>query len=159
MLRDLGTLGGETSQAVWINDAGDVVGFADLPGSKTHHAVLWAKGHVHDLGTVGGDPCSHGESLNARGQVVGGSTDCFDFLHAFLWEEGGPMVDLNTLIRAGSSVQLTNAFNINERGEILAKAAPLGLTPNDDADLGHLALLIPCDEEHPGVPGCDYSEQ
>ena len=38
---------------------------------------------------------------------------------------------------------LTNAFNINDHGEILAKAAPVGFTPNDDADLGHLALLIP----------------
>jgi len=36
---------------------------------------------------------------------------------------------------------------INERGEILAKAAPVGFTPNDDADLGHLALLIPCRED------------
>lgn len=42
---------------------------------------------------------------------------------------------------------LTNAFNINDRGEILAKAAPVGFTPNDDADLGHLALLIPCKED------------
>jgi hypothetical protein len=42
---------------------------------------------------------------------------------------------------------LTNAFNINDRGEILAKAAPEGFTPNDEADLGHLALLIPCKED------------
>ena len=31
--------------------------------------------------------------------------------------------------------------------EILAKAAPEGFTPNDDADLGHLALLVPCKED------------
>ncbi|HEX3543854.1 MAG TPA: hypothetical protein VHT31_04940 [Candidatus Acidoferrum sp.] len=55
------------------------------------------------------------------------------------------MLDLNTLIAPGSGFQLTNAFNINDRGEILAKAAPLGFTPNDDADLGHLVLLVPCD--------------
>ena len=59
------------------------------------------------------------------------------------------MVDLNTLISPGSGVQLTNAFNINNRGEILAKAAPIGFTPNDDADLGHLVLLIPCNEHNP----------
>jgi hypothetical protein len=47
------------------------------------------------------------------------------------------MVDLNTLISPGSGVQLTIVFNINDRGEILAKAAPIGFTPNDDADLGH----------------------
>jgi probable HAF family extracellular repeat protein len=49
--------------------------------------------------------------LNARGQVVGGSSDCANFLHAFLWEEGGPMLDLNILIPPGSGYQLTNAFN------------------------------------------------
>jgi hypothetical protein len=57
------------------------------------------------------------------------------------------MLDLNTLIAPGSGFQLTNAFNINDRGEILAKAAPLGFTPNDDADLGHLVLLIPCEAD------------
>jgi hypothetical protein len=57
------------------------------------------------------------------------------------------MLDLNKLIPPGSGWVLTNAFNINDRGEILAKAAPVGFTPNDDADLGHLALLIPCKED------------
>jgi len=103
--------------------------------------------------------CSRGRALNVRGQVVGGSSDCHNFLHAFLWEDGGPIVDLNTLISPGSGIQLTDAFNINARGEILAKAAPIGFTPNDDADLGHLALLIPCDEQHPGLEGCDYNER
>ena len=40
--------------------------------------------------------------LNARGQIVGLSSDCFNALHAFVWEEGGPMLDLNTLITPGS---------------------------------------------------------
>jgi hypothetical protein len=57
------------------------------------------------------------------------------------------MLDLNRLIPPGSGWELTNAININDRGEILAKAAPEGFTPNDDADLGHLALLIPCKED------------
>jgi hypothetical protein len=58
-----------------------------------------------------------------------------------------PLVHLNTLIAPDSGCQLTNAFNINDRGEILAKAAPVGFTPNDDEDLGHLVLLIPCQKE------------
>ena len=76
--------------------------------------------------------------------MVGGSSECHNFLHAFVWDENTGMVDLNTVIAPGSGYQLTNAFNINDRGEILAKAAPLGFTPNDDADLGHLVLLVPC---------------
>lgn len=46
------------------------------------------------------------------------------------------MIDLNTVIPAGSGLQLTFAFNINDRGEILAKS-----------DLGHIVLLVPCDED------------
>src|SRR5579859_2036232 len=144
-MTDLGTLGGDNSEAIWINDAGVVVGSADLPGSQTHDAVVWINRKIHDLGTVAGDPCSRGRGLNSSGQVVGGSSDCHNFLHAFVWEEGGPTLDLNTLIPPGSGFQLTNAFNLNDRGEILAKADPLGVTPIDDADLGHLVLLVPCD--------------
>jgi probable HAF family extracellular repeat protein len=155
VMTDLGTLGGNNSEAIWINDAGEVVGSADLPGSQIHDAVIWTHGKIRDLGTVAGDPCSRGRGLNARGQVVGGSSDCHNFLHAFLWEEGGPMLDLNTLVPPGSGMQLTNAFNINDRGEILAKAAPLGFTPNDDADLGHLVLLVPCDSGDTGCEGND----
>jgi probable HAF family extracellular repeat protein len=149
-IKDLGTLGGDNSEAIWLNEAGDVAGSADLPGpsgNQAHDAVIWRNGKIHDLGTVPGDPCSRGRGLNSRGQVVGGSSDCVNFLHAFVWEEGGPMQDLNTLIQPGTGYQLTNAFNINDRGEILAKAAPLGFTPNDDADLGHLVLLVPCDDD------------
>ena len=160
LIKDLGTLGGDNSEAIWLNEAGEVVGSADLPGpagNQTHDAVVWIKGEIHDLGVVPGDACSRGRGLNSRGQAVGGSSDCHSFLHAFLWDNGGPIIDLNTVIQPGTGYQLTNAFNINDRGEILAKAAPLGFTPNDDADLGHLALLIPCDADHPDIESCDYS--
>jgi len=59
-------------------------------------------------------------------------------------------VDLNTLLPPGSSVLVPNAIGINDRGEIAAK----GVLPNGDQ---HAVLLIPCDENHPGVEGCDYS--
>ena len=56
------------------------------------------------------------------------------------------MIDLNSVIPPGSGLQLTNAFNINDRGEILAKSIPEGVTPVDDEDLGHVVLLVPCEE-------------
>jgi len=56
------------------------------------------------------------------------------------------MLDLNTLIPPGSGVQLTNALVINDRGEILVQSDPLGVTPIGEDDLGHLVLLVPCDE-------------
>ena len=164
-MTDLGTLGGDNSEALWLNETGVVVGSADLPGpsgSQAHDAVVWINGVIHDLGTVSGDPCSRGRAVNARGEIVGGSSDCHNFLHAFISENGGPAVDLNTLIPPGLGFQLTNAFNVNDRGEILAKAAPLGFVPNDDADLGHLVLLVPCGSRQEdcssSVKGANVSE-
>jgi probable HAF family extracellular repeat protein len=145
-MEDLGTLGGDDSEAIWINDSGVIAGSADLPTPGIHDAVRWTNGHILDLGTVDGDACSRGRGINARGQIVGGSSDCHNFLHAFVWEEGGPMLDLNTLIPPGSGLQLTNAVDINDRGEILAKSVPLGVMPIDDQDLGHIVLLVPCDD-------------
>ena len=156
-MQDLGTLGGRLSEAWWINDSGEIAGSADLPTPGLHDAVVWKNGRMHDLGTLRGDPCSRAYGLNSRGQVVGGASSCLAFLHAFVWQDGGPMMDLNALIQPGTGYQLTNAIDINDRGEIIAKAAPLGFTPDDDADIGHLALLIPCDDDHAGIDECDYS--
>jgi len=156
-MQDLGTLGGPLSEAWWINDSGDIAGSADLPTPGLHDAVVWKNGRMQDLGTLPGDPCSRAYGLNSRGQVVGGASSCHAFLHAFVWQDGGPMMNLNALIQPGTGYQLTNAIDINDRGEIIAKAAPLGFTPDDDADLGHLAILIPCDDDHAGIDECDYA--
>lgn len=137
-----------------------IVGDADLPGSLTHDAFLWTKktGMI-DLGTQDGDPCSHAISINSSGQVVGGSTDCSNFLHAFLWEKGGPMIDLNNF--APSGVTLTEATYISDNGWISVQAV---LSNGDN----HAAVLIPCDDnrngcqhdvragalsDHPAAPG------
>ncbi len=75
---------------------------------------------------------------------------------AFLWENGGPMVDLNALIPANSSLTLVFAVNINERGEIAGLGVPSGCQPADFLLCGRAYVLIPCDEKHPGE--CeDYS--
>jgi hypothetical protein len=69
--------------------------------------------------------------------------------HAFLWENGGPMVDLNTLIPSGSSLQLTYAVAINERGEIAGFGVPPGVLPEEYDTKGHAYILIPCGDDHP----------
>ena len=163
-IQDLGTLGGSTGLTNWINDAGDIAGKADLPGPlpQNHDAVLWRQGAMIDLGTLPGDSCSNAYFVNSRGQVVGTSESRDLCLiptgeHAFLWENGGPMVDLNSLIPPGSSLQLTFAFAINGNGEIVGTGVPSGCTPENIGFCGHAFVLIPCDENHPGVEGCDYS--
>jgi hypothetical protein len=73
--------------------------------------------------------------------------------HAFLWEEGGPMLDLNTVIPAGSSLQLTYAVAINDHGEIAGFGVPPGVPPEDYETKGHAYILLPCNDDHPGE--CD----
>lgn len=152
VLSDLGTLGGSSGNAIAINDAGEITGFANEQGDQAVHAFLWKNGTTTDLGTVGGDPCSVGFSINARGQVVGVSVPGCDFsqTRAFLSEDGGPPIDLNTLILANSALYLTSPATINDRGEI----AGFGL---DTSGNQRAFLLVPCDENHPNVEGCDYN--
>jgi probable HAF family extracellular repeat protein len=150
-IRDLPTLGGDNAGAFAINDAGEAVGGSWLAGNVQIDAALWGKGGVTDLGVVNDDCGSYAFGINASGAVVGNSFVCSsDATRGFLWEDGGPMVDLNTLVVPSSSLYVPLAITINDRGEI---AAP-GLLPNGDQ---HAVLLIPCDENHPGIKGCDYS--
>jgi len=142
VMTDIGTFGGDNGDAVWVNDAGQVAGSADFPGDIIHHAFLWQRGAKIDLGTVNGDSCSRAFAINSSGQVVGTSSDCVAAKSAVLWERG-TAVDLNQVVKSGSDLTLIRAWNINDRGEIVAE----GLLSNGDE---HAALLIPdgdCDGE------------
>ena len=66
------------------------------------------------------------------------------------------MVDLNTLIPPGSSLTLTYAVAINDNGVVVGFGVPPGVPPEEYETKGHAYILIPCDEEHPGVEGCNY---
>jgi probable HAF family extracellular repeat protein len=88
---------------------------------------------------------------------VGISTATYDYStgrKAFLWENGS-MIDLNALIPPGSGMQLSLAETINDRGEIAVNGTPSGCGLVEA--FGHAVLLIPCDENHQSVEGCDYN--
>ncbi|MFI5095386.1 MAG: hypothetical protein ACHQIK_18270 [Candidatus Acidiferrales bacterium] len=157
VLKDLGTLGGTFSEAWQINDAGEVAGHSARPDGQVH-PFLWKNGAMIDLGSVG-QPCTYAIGLNSPGQVVGASYDCnFGGYNAFLWEHGS-IVDLNNLIPASSDLHLGQAININNRGEIVGTALLPGGDPQYySAGYLHAFLLIPCDENHADVEGCDYDE-
>jgi probable HAF family extracellular repeat protein len=150
---DLGNLGGAMNNvAEGINDQGIVVGFSDLLGDSLVHAFIWKNGTITDLGTVpGGDVQSLAFGINNKGQVVGLSCGAdFDCV-GFLWEDG-VMTDLNTLAPADSPLFLSQAYDINSRGEIVG----LG-DPGDGTN--HTFLAIPCDEHHADAVGCENQSQ
>jgi len=149
VLTDLGTFGGSFGFPESINDAGHVIGQASFPGDQIYHAVLWRNGRMSDLGTVDCVPVSGAFHINSKDQVVGTSGPLSgEWVHAFLWENGGPMIDLNTLVRSDSKVQLVSAPDINDRGEITA----LGKLRNGDT---HAFLLVPCEVDHSRERECE----
>jgi probable HAF family extracellular repeat protein len=118
-VNDLGTLGGPHSVAFGINNRSQIVGLSlnDVPdpfsildvlaygtanGTQTR-GFLWDRGHMQDLGTLGG-PDAFAQFINQRGQVTGASftnstpnaTTGIPTLDPFLWENG-TMTDLGTL--------------------------------------------------------------
>ncbi len=66
---DLGTLGGGSSQALGLNNAGQISGIAALTNNAGANAFLYSGGVMTDLGTLGG-ATSNGQDINAAGQVV-----------------------------------------------------------------------------------------
>jgi probable HAF family extracellular repeat protein len=150
VLTDLGTLGFDCGITTAINDAGEIVGAA-CSTNALFSAVLWRDRVLIDLGTVGADRCAEAYSINSHGQVVGESGDCGGPLpnHGWVWENSGPVVNLNSLIVPSSQIRFGHAVFINDRGEISGD----GYLPNGDV---RAIVLIPCDENHPDVEGCDY---
>jgi probable HAF family extracellular repeat protein len=92
VFRDL-TPGGHYSDALAINDSGQVVGVS-YPDNVEGRAFLWRNGVMRDLGTLGwnggglSEPASVATSINAKGQVVGWSFTSAGDIRAFLWEAG-----------------------------------------------------------------------
>ena len=149
-LIDLGTLGGDFGVAIAINDSGAIVGLAAVPDNSLFHAALWAHGKLTDLKALGPDQCSLASAINSQGQAVGLSGNCnFDepTLRAFISENGGPVVDLNSLIPPDSGVELHNAVFVNDRGEIAA----IGFFP--DGTHGPV-LLVPCNQSDTATANC-----
>ncbi|MBN2216979.1 MAG: DUF3466 family protein [Pirellulales bacterium] len=109
---DLGTPG-HSSEAFAVNEAGQIVGSADLPTGS--HAFLYDAGTMIDLGTLPDYTyASRAYDINDLGQVAGYSYAGQQQGHAFLYDHG-TMTDLGTF----GEYQTVVARSINNHGQIV----------------------------------------
>jgi probable HAF family extracellular repeat protein len=108
VIRDLGTIGGPESEAVAINERGQVVGWADTKTKRkvgvsaysVSHAFLWGSARMTDLGKSG-----IATAVNGRGEVV------IDGAGVVLWQDG-KTVDLG-------APRDSTAYGFNARGQVV----------------------------------------
>lgn len=103
---DLGTLGGSYSEAVAVNDDGQIAGNSNLSGDSVSHAFRTVGGKkLIDLGALSAGGESTAMGMNKNGVVVGSSTlDDGSAFHAFLYDtrmrDLGDLVDPNGQFKA-----------------------------------------------------------
>jgi probable HAF family extracellular repeat protein len=105
---NLGTLGGTSSNANAINNAGVIVGTSRLAGSATPHAFVWKNGLMADLGALAGG-WSEATAINDDGTVVGWSTVASGNRRAVRWKDGVKR-NLGTLGGRNSEAHAINVF-------------------------------------------------
>jgi probable HAF family extracellular repeat protein len=117
---DLGTFGGNHSEAFGINDSGVIVGHSLVALTNYAHAFSW-NGSLHDLGTFPGGLWSYANAINASGVIVGyAETPAVTNGHAFMIPPGGTLHDLTP-----GSPYYSYASGINSSGQIVGDQGTL----------------------------------
>jgi len=113
---DIGSLGGNYTNANGMNSLGQIVGRSTFPSESPWHAYRWTPGSgMVDLGALGGQ-YSEAWDINDLGQVVGVAENSVRMNRAFRTSPNStinPGDDLGTL--AGSD---TGAYVINNVGQV-----------------------------------------
>jgi len=137
---DLGTLGGNESEALAVNRRGQVAGHSRSGGAPAKRAFLIAEpGTMLDLGTLGG-ATSIAHDVNDRGEAVGLAETTSGGPRAFIWTATDGMRDLGTLGAASM------ALGINNRTEVVGGSghAFLWTARGGMVDLGTLGGRTSC---------------
>jgi probable HAF family extracellular repeat protein len=111
-MKDLGTLGGNSSEAYEINQAGQITGYAQ--NGQNDRAFLYSGGVMTDIGSRLGSslPNSYGYGINDSGHIAGTAyNSSYSLAHAFFYN-GTTAVDI------GSFGQGANGLAINNNDQI-----------------------------------------
>jgi probable HAF family extracellular repeat protein len=115
IIKSVGTLGGDFSDARNLNDKGEVVGVARTAGGQDH-AFVYVNGTMTDLGTLGGNN-SIALAISRNGKVVGSAEKAgaaFKYATAFS-RGGGANLDISP---AGTLQGEATANNDRGSGEV-----------------------------------------
>jgi probable HAF family extracellular repeat protein len=112
-MKDLGTLGGDASEAYAINAAGQISGFAQT--TKNDRAFRYSGGTMTDIGALLGTLVnSYGYGINDAGHITGTAyNNSFTIAHAFFYN-GTTAVDIGSLSNPGAA----NGSAINNNDQI-----------------------------------------
>ncbi len=123
-----------SSGATSMNEAGIVAGTST--DNHALRAVTWDHGVVTALATVAGEQSAYAARINDVGQIIGEYVDSTGTQVAALWQDG-KLVDLNTLLAAGSGWSVTSAYDINDNGEVMVQG-----TINGKSGIGEIQLTF-----------------
>ncbi len=157
-----GLPGGNNANAFDVNNAGQVVGFAENGTSdptcagntpfqvQRFEAVIWgANGQIQALSPLAGDTVGLAMGINDNGQAIGTSGLCSNTgpvfggngPHAVLWDSDGTPTDLGHLDGTPAGI-LNVATSINNQGAVVGFAQfgplPPGTSPLDGVEHGFL---------------------
>jgi len=90
-----------------------------------YKAYMWKKnGFMLDLGGLPGETSHYARAVNDCGQIVGNSiTSTLSGGSAWIWENGGPLQNLNKLVLSNIGWHLSYPTAINNKGQILGQAS------------------------------------
>ena len=118
VVEDLGTPGGDYSYGSFINNHGQVVGEGG-DALDNDIAFTWNGGPLTTLGRLFGATYSYATAMNDHGLIVGGGDrQGLKGSVPLLWQKTG-VIDLNTVVPAGTPLLINGAVGINEVGEIV----------------------------------------